>query len=155
MRMLFLPLLSVLGAASAQEQECPGWQLRLQVWYINQMLKLTGLMRVAWDATSSWMKEWTSPGWRLRWPVSRREASSQNQLLSCEKTASFKIVWILSFLRQLDFLSELALLEGGFTGVSAWYIGLTDLGKKTFSWVKHPTVLHQERRVSGPGFTVA
>lgn len=40
---------------------------------------------------------------------------------------------------QLDFLSELALLQGGFTGVTHWYIGLTDLA----------------RRVSGPGFTVA
>ena len=32
------------------------------------------------------------------------------------------------FLRQIDFLAELALLEGSFTGVGFWYIGLTDLG---------------------------
>ena len=31
--------------------------------------------------------------------------------------------------RQIDFLSELAVLEGGFTGIGYWYIGLTDLGR--------------------------
>ena len=34
----------------------------------------------------------------------------------------------LNLLRQIDFLAELALLEGSFTGVGFWYIGLTDLG---------------------------
>ena len=30
---------------------------------------------------------------------------------------------------QIDFLSELATLEGSFTGIGYWYIGLTDLGR--------------------------
>ena len=31
--------------------------------------------------------------------------------------------------RQIEFLSELAILEGSFTGIGFWYIGLTDLGE--------------------------
>ena len=33
------------------------------------------------------------------------------------------------FYRQIEFLSELAVLEGSFTDIGYWYIGLTDLGK--------------------------
>ena len=44
------------------------------------------------------------------------------------KLIPFHCLIIVHF-RQLDFLSELALLEGGFTGVGYWYIGLTDLGR--------------------------
>jgi len=31
---------------------------------------------------------------------------------------------------QIEFLSELAILEGSFTGIGFWYIGLTDLGRE-------------------------
>ena len=31
--------------------------------------------------------------------------------------------------RQIEFLSELAVLEGSFTGIGFWYLGLTDLGR--------------------------
>lgn len=36
------------------------------------------------------------------------------------------------FCRQIDFLSELAVLEGSFTGIGYWYIGLTDLGENFY-----------------------
>jgi len=46
---------------------------------------------------------------------------------------------------QVDFLSELALLEGGFTGVGFWYIGLTDLGKEgDWSWIHSGSDLGDE-----------
>ena len=39
------------------------------------------------------------------------------------------ISFIFFFSRQIEFLSELAGLEGGFTGIGYWYLGLTDLGR--------------------------
>jgi len=41
---------------------------------------------------------------------------------------------------QIEFLSELASLEGGFTGIGYWYLGLTDLGREgDWLWVHHDT----------------
>merc|ERR1719150_3019995 len=38
--------------------------------------------------------------------------------------------------QQGGFLAELALLEGSFTGVGFWYIGLTDLGREgDWTWL--------------------
>ena len=33
------------------------------------------------------------------------------------------------FPSEAEFLAEIATLEGSFTGITYWYIGLTDLGK--------------------------
>ena len=54
--------------------------------------------------------------------------------------------------RQIEFLSELAILEGSFTGIGFWYIGLTDLGETLLQ----PDIIElwttwQEERETGCG----
>merc|ERR1712227_547208 len=101
-RMLFLPLL--LGAVTAQEQECPA------DWF---------------DAGSLGCYKFLDGEVNLTW-VEAQLACEQEGGFLAEPTSQL----------QLDFLSELALLQGGFTGVDHWYIGLTDLGKEgEWSWI--------------------
>ena len=45
----------------------------------------------------------------------------------------------------MEFLAELALLEGSFVDVAYWYIGLTDLGREgAFVWIHNGLDLEDE-----------
>merc|ERR1712227_510952 len=46
---------------------------------------------------------------------------------------------------QMEFLGELAVLEGGFTGIGFWYIGLTDLGREgEWMWIHNQADVKDE-----------
>ena len=45
----------------------------------------------------------------------------------------------------MEFLAELAVLEGSFTGIGHWYIGLTDLGREgQWMWIHNQADLEDE-----------
>ena len=93
---------------------------------------MTGLTLAAWVVTSSWRPGSTSPGLRHNRPVNTLEVTWPSHRLYCKRgfiRIKFKIYLKSYLFRQIDFLSELAVLEGGFTGIGYWYIGLTDLGR--------------------------
>ena len=45
----------------------------------------------------------------------------------------------------MELLAELAVLEGSFTGIGYWYIGLTDLGREgEWMWIHNQADLEDE-----------
>ena len=128
---MLLPLLLILVAvsANAQEQECPGLNLKC-----NGSNFYIYVVADWFDAGNLGCYKFLDGKVNLTWVEAQLACEQQGGYLAEPTSELWGICYLLFFsinvqFRQMDFLSELALLEGGFTGVGYWYIGLTDLGK--------------------------
>ena len=104
--------------------------VRRLVWcwfpWLLQVFRFQSEYVLGWSSARMWEIWWIS-GRTNNWKVNFKESLN---------------IPLISFLyfSQIQFLSELALLEGGFTGIGFWYIGLTDLGNfwtSCFTGVMH------------------